>query len=362
MKFRSATLLTSSLLTAIALVSPAFAHCPSDLNADGRTDGNDLSVVLAGWGACASGSACSGDINDDGLVNGTDLTALLAGWGPCVAVPAWATLIQAYPDPAVVHDATLRAAIAATGLAWRVRDTATQIEFLLIPPGAFQRGCSPTTGGSCDADEYPVRNIELTQPFYMGRYEVTQGQWTAAMGSNPSYFQGSGFPDAALHPVERVSWNLIQQFLASTGLRLPTEAEWEFACRAGTTTAFHGFSGFPAGTNEESLLGSIAWWGGGGQDGNSQQRTHPIGLRLANGFGLHDMNGNVWEWVSDWYSATYYQSAPAQNPSGPPTGTEKIRRGGGWATMASSCRASNRSVDRPDEDSFDDGFRVARNP
>ena len=132
-------------------------------------------------------------------------------------VPAWATLIEAAPDPAVVIDTNLRNAIIASGYAWRVRDNGTQIEMLLVPPGTFSMGCSASTRWACTSDENPVHTVTLTNAFYLARYAVTQAQWQATMGSNPSYF--SGYADSPSHPVERVSWTTIQGFLSATGMR-----------------------------------------------------------------------------------------------------------------------------------------------
>jgi hypothetical protein len=169
----------------------------------------------------------------DVVISGTKGTITVPGGFTyqSIVVPAWATLVEAQPDPAVVTDPALRAAIEATGLAWRVRDTATQMEMMLIPPGTFQMGCIMGSNAyGCYSWEQPVHAVTLTNAFYMGRYEVTQSQWVARMGSNPSYFQGSS--DSASRPVEQVSWNTIQGYLTATGMRLPTEAEWEYACRA----------------------------------------------------------------------------------------------------------------------------------
>ena len=352
-----------AVLTLLAAASPAFAQCPSDLNADGRTDGTDLSVVLAQWGTCVAGSTCSGDINDDGLVNGTDLTSLLAGWGPCIIVPAWATLVEAFPDPAVVSDRALRQAITATRLPWRVRDTNTQIELVLVPAGTFEMGCSASASVPCEVDEFPVHSVTLTSPFYIGRFEVTQAQWTAVVGSNPSQFQGIDYPDADQRPVERVSWDMALTFAAAVSMRLPTEAEWEWAYRAATTTAFHSMPNYPQGTDADSaeVVGVIAWC-----TTNSQNQTQPVGTKSGNGFGLHDMAGNVWEWVSDWYSAKYYAVSPATDPDGPNEGFYRIRRGGSWNSFGYSLgylRSSDRSNIAP-SDNVDSrgGFRVARHP
>jgi formylglycine-generating enzyme required for sulfatase activity len=157
--------------------------------------------------------------------------------------------------------------------------------------------------------------------------------------------------------VEQVSWNMIQGFLSATGMRLPTEAEWEYACRAGTTTAFHGWAGQTAGTNDDNLVGSIAWYAS-----NSSGQTRPVGGKAANGFGLHDMAGNVWEWVGDWYGSTYYTSSPLEDPQGPSSGSNRVLRGGSWLSAAGSVRSSGRVGLSPgDADRFF-GFRVARAP
>jgi formylglycine-generating enzyme required for sulfatase activity len=283
-------------------------------------------------------------------------------------VPSWATLIEAQPDPAVVWDAGLRAAITATGLAWRVKDTATQMEMLLIPPGTFEMGCSASNQYGCASSENPVHTVTLTNAFYLGRYEVTQAQWQAQMGSNPSYFQSpsSDVPADQVpnRPVEAVSWNMIAGaggFMAQTGMRLPTEAEWEYAYRAGTTTAFHGFTGYLNGTNDDTLVGNIAWRGSC-CGGNSGGYTHPVGQKLGNGFGLYDMAGNVWEWVNDWYSSNYYASSPSQNPPGPASGTNRVLRGGSWYFNSYYLRASHRDGGTPGGAYDSVGYRAAKSP
>ena len=274
-----------------------------------------------------------------------------------IVVPTWATLLEAVPDPAVVTDANLRAAIMASGFAWRVRDNAANIEMLLVPGGTFMMGCSASTQYGCGSNESPTHQVTLSA-FYMGRYEVTQAQWTAKMGSNPSYFQGQS--DSPSRPVERVSWNMIASgstsFMSLTGLRLPTEAEWEYAYRAHTTTAFHSYPAQPNGFNDDTLLVNIAWF-----NGNSGGQTHAVGGKFANALGLHDMSGNVWEWCNDWYSNTYYASSPATNPTGPTTGSYRLLRGGKWNNYSDVCRASQRDYSTSGiTDYF--GFRAARNP
>ena len=360
--------LTVVLVAALVAMTtrPAMGQCPGDITGNGMVNGADLGLVLAAWGSDGSDEPGS-DINADGLVNGADLAFVIGAFGPCITVPSWATLIEAQPDPAVVWDADLRAAITATGFAWRVRDTATQMEMLLIPPGSFQMGCSASNQYGCCVDENPVHTVTLTNAFYLGRYEVTQAQWQARMGSNPSYYQSasSDVPAAQVpnRPVEQVSWDMIAGaggFMAQTGMRLPTEAEWEYAYRADTTTAFHGFTGYPNGTNNDSLVGSIAWWGSC-CGGNSGGYTHPVGQKLGNGFGLHDMAGNVWEWVNDRYGS--YSSGAQINPTGPTTDSYRVFRGGSWGFDTSYyLRASYRGVDTREVSYFYIGCRAARSP
>jgi formylglycine-generating enzyme required for sulfatase activity len=324
--------------------------CLGDIVNDRTVNGADLGTLLAYWGPVTSGAfSIASDLNNDGDIDGSDLGILLAYWGACPTahVPVWATLIEAMPDSTVVTDPALRTAIAATGLAWRVRDTATQIEMLLMPPGAFEMGCSQgSTSYVCTNEERPVHSVILTTAFYLGRYEVTQAQWVAKIGSNPSYFRGQ--PDSANHPVEQVNWNMLQSYLNATGMRLPTEAEWEFACRASTQTPFYN------GSTDDSTVGTLAWY-----SLNSSNQTHPVGIKTANALGLHDMLGNVWEWVNDF--AGNYSTASEIDPSGPSTGSVHVLRGGGWPYGTDQCRSSARSW-LTQGAYWDYGFRVARNP
>jgi formylglycine-generating enzyme required for sulfatase activity len=350
----------AAAVVALAFAPAAHAQtaCDADVNTDGVVGASDLAALLGSWGAC---SACAADINNDGLVNATDLSTLLGFWGATCAPPPWATVLEAAPNPAVVTDAALRNAIIATGLPWRVRDNSSNIEMLLVPPGTFNMGCSASNLWGCALPESPVHAVTLTNAFYIGRYEVKQSQWVAKMGTNPSEF---GKPSAEVpvlqvqnRPVESVSWTAVQGFLAATGLRLPTEAEWEYAYRAGTTTAFHSLPGFPNGTNDDNQLGNIAWF-----NSNSANQTRPVGQKAANALGLHDMSGNVWEWVNDWYSFTYYASSPPTNPPGPATGTSRMTRGGSWFPSNGLWRSSSRQPVSPSSAQNTIGFRVARNP
>jgi serine/threonine protein kinase len=173
------------------------------------------------------------------------------------------------------------------------------MEFVWIPPGTFRMG-SPADELGHEEDEGPLHEVRITKGFWLGRYEVTQGQWEPVMGSNPSYFLGED------RPVDSVSWTDVHDFIAKLNswwgeelYRLPTEAEWEYACRAGTRTRFN------FGTRD-SQLGDFAWYGG-----NSGSKTHPVGRKRPNRWGLHDLLGNVWEWCQDWYDPRYYNTGPS---------------------------------------------------
>jgi formylglycine-generating enzyme required for sulfatase activity len=248
---------------------------------------------------------------------------------------------------------------------------------VLIPPGEFGMGSTAEEqahfldqaeavndqrGLDRIPTEGPQHRVRLTRPFYLGKYEVTQAQWEAVMGSNPSQFN-----DDPSHPVEHVSWDDIQPFLAKlnvAGTRgvpsakapydvsrmrftLPTEAQWEYACRAGTTTVWHCEGG-------EAKLGEYAWI-----KVNSDGKTHPVGELLPNGFGLHDMHGNLFEWCADRWAEDYYGQSPSNDPRGPPTDSRRLNRGGAWSSLTRRCRSAKRSGDLPDLSNRHIGFRVA---
>jgi formylglycine-generating enzyme required for sulfatase activity len=393
------------VLCTLAIANPP---CPSDLDGDGMVTGADISLVLLDFGACpvdppmitsvspvygsatggttititgtgltgASSVTVGGNPATDVVVNDTTITAVtppgaigaanvsvttqggtatISGAFTFREVPSvWYTVLEQSPNATVVPNATLRAAITATGKPWRVRDIGTGIEMVLIPSGTFTMGCSPSNNYACQSDENPTHQVTLTKAFYLSRTEVTQAQWVATMGSNPSGFTGN-----TSRPVEGVSWNDIQPFNAVSGLRLPTEAEWEYAYRAGTTTAFHGMPGYLNGTNDDSKVGTIAWC-----SSNSGGQTHAVAGKAPNGFGLYDMHGNVWEWCQDCYGP--YVSGAQTNPAGPVSG-KRVVRGGGFDVNAYStgnCSASGRLFGGyfPDTKYNELGFRVARTP
>lgn len=216
------------------------------------------------------------------------------------------------------------------------------MEFVLIPEGTFIMGSA-----NGEADERPTHQVRISKPFYIGKYEVTQAQWQKVMGNNPSLFQGS--PDL---PVEQVWWSDIQDFIRKLNAmeggqhyRLPTEAEWEYAARAGTSTAFS-FG------DDATELDKYGWY-----KENSGRKTHPVGQLKPNPWGLYDMHGNVMEWVQDWYGK--YPSESVTDPQGPSSGTHRMRRGGAWNYAASFCRSANRYSVAGFRDDFL-GFRLVR--
>ncbi len=194
--------------------------------------------------------------------------------------------------------------------------------------------------------EHPAHPVTMTQPFYMGKYDVTQEQYQAVIGTNPSHFKGQD------NPVETVSWDDAQAFCnkvteqTKAGVRLPTEAEWEYACRAGTTTEF--YSG-----DLESDLDRVAWY-----VANSKGTTHPVGQKESNKFVLYDMHGNVWQWCQDWYGEDYYSKAPAENPQGADHSASRLLRGGSWKFGPMICRSARRLRRAPDYRYDVIGFRV----
>jgi formylglycine-generating enzyme required for sulfatase activity len=212
------------------------------------------------------------------------------------------------------------------------------MHFVPIPAGTFTMG-----------DEY-AHKVTLTQSFHLGQHEVTQEQYEKVMGATPSEFKGPQ------KPVEQVSWDDAVEFCRklselpgekSTGYvyRLPTEAEWEYACRAGTTTEYS-FG------DSKSELGDYAWY-----DKNSGKTTHPVGGKKPNAWGLYDMHGNVFEWCHDWYGD--YPSGSVTDPTGAASGSYRVARGGSWDLYSGHCRSANRSRSTPD-DRFGLGFRVLR--
>lgn len=220
------------------------------------------------------------------------------------------------------------------------------MEFLKIPAGMFLMGAGHD---NADADESPAHPVTISQSFYLGRCEVTQAQWKQIMGNNPSQYQGDD------NPVENVSWNEVQEFIrrlnekeSTDSYRLPTEAEWEYAARAGIGANF--FFG-----EEASDIIFYAWY-----NFNSGGSSHQVGMKKTNAFGLHDIYGNVSEWVQDMYDERYYAQSPAIDPSGPVYGARRVARGCSWNNGVTLCRSAQRFAFEPDERQGFVGFRLLR--
>ena len=284
-------------------------------------------------------------------------------WG-AVGVLAWAVLSgQAGEDE-------LRKA----GREWR---NDIGMEFVRIEAGEFVMGSPEGEAGRYGSERQ--HKVRISRSFYLGKYEVTQGEWAAVMGTNPSHFKGCG----ERCPVESVSWEDVQEFIGKLNgrergrgyeYRLPTEAEWEYAARAGTQGATPEGELQILGERNAPVLVGQAWYAGNsgvgyaaGYDcGRWAERQyeaercgpHPVGGKRANGWGLHDMLGNVWEWVGDWYGE--YPSGAVTDPRGVGTGSYRVHRGGGWISSARDVRSAARARDGPGLRGGDLGFRLAR--
>jgi formylglycine-generating enzyme required for sulfatase activity len=224
-----------------------------------------------------------------------------------------------------------------------------EMKFRKIPAGKFTMG-SPENEKERDSDEGPLHIVRITKQFYLGMYEVTQAQWKAVMGNNPSKLKDCG-DDC---PVEMVNWNDVQEFInklnqkeGSNKYRLPTEAEWEYACRAESNTRFS-FG------DDVDVLGQYAWY-----EENSGGSTHPVGQKKPNAWGLYDIHGNVWEWVYDRYGN--YPPASVTDPTGPPSGASRVIRGGSWLNVQGDVRSAYRRKYNPGFWYHLMGFRLARN-
>jgi formylglycine-generating enzyme required for sulfatase activity len=245
------------------------------------------------------------------------------------------------------EEAQADAAFAAAGGLVVDLGSGVSMRLVEIKPGTFMMGSRASEPNR--SDDETQHEVTISKAFWLGQTEVTQAQWHAVMGTNPSEFEGN-----PTHPVDEFSWNDAQEFCRclsqKTGMtfRLPTEAEWEYACRAGTTTAYS-FG------DDASRLGQHAWFGD-----NSGRSTKPVGTRKPNAWGLYDMHGNVWEWCSDWYGE--YPSGAATDPQGPRSGTHRVLRGGSWNLSSQYCRAANRNYDDPGSLISRFGFRVAMTP
>ena len=288
-----------------------------------------LVMMAVGAAAWAAETFIYGDVNGDGKIGGQDASLILK---------YYAGLIDCFPaDPECeIVAGTLR--------------TFAGIDFVYCPPGTFMMGATANEQDS-DSSEKPQHQVTLTQGFWMSKYEVTQAQWRAVTGTSPSHFTGDN------RPVEMVSWNdiaasggFIEKLNTNNpgnGFRLPTEAEWEYACRAGTTTRFY-WGDDPS----YSQIGNYAWY-----VDNSGSQTHDVGGKSPNAWGLYDMSGNVWDWCQDWWGS--YAAGAVLDPQGASTGSGRVVRGGNWSD-GNICRSALRSLAGPDNRYPNAGFRLVR--
>lgn len=230
------------------------------------------------------------------------------------------------------------------------------LEMRWIPRGTFRMGSLEEENGR-DDDEGPQHEVEISRGYWLGETPVTQAQWQAVMGGNPSEFKG------AENPVEKVSWEECGEYTAKLnammpglGARLPSEAEWEYACRAGTTAAFNNGADCTKPEGEDPALSKLGWYGE-----NSGHSSHAVGQKRPNDWGLYDMHGNVWEWCEDWFGS--YGKREELDPTGPETGDGRVVRGGCWDGYARCCRSACRNWGHP-SDRFNGrlGFRLAAGP
>jgi len=274
-----------------------------------------------------------------------------------------------------------------TGTDWakEIVHDKTGLEMVFIPAGAYVMG-SPETEVGRNADEGPQHKVKITKPFYLGKYEVTVGEftkftdaaiyrteaecgtetyvWTGKEWATRSgvYWSAPGFPQTDRHPVVCVSWNDAMEFCRWGGLALPTEAQWEYACRAGTTTAYQwgdnadggdGWGNMPDESAKRQWpdMKAASW-----NDGYAT--TAPVGSFRPDAWGLYDMHGNVYEWCSDWYDKAYYQASPSENPAGPVYGKSRSLHGGSWFHSAERCRSATRFNSEASLSSTARGFRA----
>ena len=221
------------------------------------------------------------------------------------------------------------------------------LQMVYVEGGTFTMGATPEQGSEAYDYEKPAHKVTLSS-YYIGKFEVTQAQWRAIMGKNPSSFIGDN------NPVERVSWNEAQEFcqklstLTGKKYRLPTEAEWEYAARGGNKSKGYKYSG-------SNTIGDVAWY-----TSNSGRKTHPVGQKQPNELGIYDMSGNLWEWCYDWKGS--YSSSPQTNPTGPTSGSTRVFRGGSWEYTAKICRVAYRDGNFPGIRGSYLGLRVVCEP
>ncbi len=226
----------------------------------------------------------------------------------------------------------------------------TGMEFVTVYSGSFEMGAPEEEQGS-NVNERPVHTVTFDYSFQIMSTEVTQQMWEEVMGTNPAHFDGN------TNPIEMVTWYDCQDFVEAMNLldsnhtyRLPSESEWEYCCRAGTTTRYYWGDDL-----DETLIDDYAWW-----TNNADGSTHPVGLKLPNAWGLYDMNGNVWEWCEDWHNSDYVGAPSDGSPWLSGNENKRVYRGSSWVGFAKACRSAYRHFIQPDQSYFGLGLRLVR--
>jgi formylglycine-generating enzyme required for sulfatase activity len=315
---------------------------PGDVNGDGHVNSADITALYDWMLNNNSSNLVNGDANGDGHINSADITCVYD-----------ILLGNVQPDNNVTEYTV----------------NGVKFKMINVAGGTFIMGATTEQGSDANSDESPTHQVTLSN-FSIGQTEVTQELWKAVMGSNPSYFNGTGNPNyGSSHsddyyinlqrPVEWVSWDDCQVFIAKlnqmTGkqFRLPTEAEWEYAARGGNKSQSYKYAG-------SNTLSDVAWYWDNipsHSEGTAGYGTQSVGMKQPNKLGLYDMSGNVWEWCQDWYGS--YSSAAQTNPQGPSSGSGRVYRGGSWDYSAGACRVSCRNLDNAEYFDYDIGLRLA---
>ena len=316
LKNESPSLLTPTLTTnSVVSITPTTAESGGNISSDG---GATVSARGVCWSTAPNPTTADNKTSDG---TGTDeFTSTLTNLSPGTNY-----YLRAYATNSV-------GTAYGNSISFKTLDF-EEPDMIFVKGGTFTMGATSEQGSEAFSNEKPTHSVTLSD-YYIGKYEVTQAQWEAVMGNNPSYFTGD--PD---YPVEGVSWNDVQEYitklnqLTGKSYRLPTEAEWEYAARGGAESKGYKYSG-------SHTLSYVAWY-----EDNSNSKTHPVGTKNPNELGIYDMSGNVWEWCNDWYASDYYNNSPQTNPQGPLWGSFRVIRGGGWSYFALICRVSIRSYE-----------------